>query len=150
MFKKVEERQKHRTEENDPDVELLFRKGAISNKARQEIQDLNVLVSSFSRKYDLNDVWGRSYKSNSQELSILFSKSTLNGMETKHPIVALFEAYGIQQQIEQGWVHHLQYSVFTFNHNQCKDLKIAIDLLNPSADELEKLSEHASKEQVLC
>lgn len=150
MFYKVEEKRKHRTEKNDQDVELLFRKEDISNQARQEIQDLSVLISSFSKKYDLDDVWGRSYKSNSQELSILFPKRTLNGMDTKHPIVALFEAHGIQQQIEHDCIPHLKYSVFTFNHNQCKDLKTAIDLLNPSDEELELLSEHASQGQVLC
>ena len=152
MFTPVEKnKMKHRTQENDPNVELLFRSNDYKAKnGRPEIKELNTLVALIGSKYQLNDVWGRAYKSNSQEVSILFSKSDVNGMDDKHPIVSLFEGFNIQQQFEQGQYQHLKYSIFSFNSNQTKDLLKAVELLNPSADELQELSEHAQKGQVLC
>lgn len=151
MFLQQEHTVKDRTPDNDLDIELLFRANDYqARKGREELQQLNTLVDLISDKYQLNDVWGRSYKSNPQLLSLRFADSDINGMKKKHPLLQLMEASGIQQIREQGQYRHLKYAVFTFNTDQCKDLIKAVNLLNPDATELMLLSEHAKKGQVLC
>lgn len=151
MFKQRDHTVIDRTPENDPDIEILFRSNNYSAKHwRNELQQLNTLVCLFSNKYQISDVWGRAYKSNPQILSLRFSYDTLNGMDDMHPIVKLMEAMGIRQDIEQGQYRHLKYSIFTFDASICNALIQAAELLNPDASELEKLSAHGAKRQVLC
>jgi len=71
-------------------------------------------------------------------------------MDDIHPIVKLMEAMDIRQDVEQGRYRHLKYSIFTFNTSQCNALIQAAELLNPDAEELERLASHEAKGQVFC
>jgi hypothetical protein len=143
---------KFRTEENDNDVESLFRPDqyAISNQ-RAEIQELNKLITYMSKKYGISDIWGRTYKSKPQEISIVLSDGEIKNIADKqHPVVQVLEANGIKQIQEQGEYSHLKYAVFTFDSSKCKDILKTIESLNPTANELKQLHDNAMRSKVLC